>query len=293
MSEEGIMRRNSIARLTVVFEALALLPSAIRSLRLGTAIYMSGRSGTLLRALCIAAYDVLHKARYGQALDSQSRLALAALLELGAGANRLLDGKAETRDPQLTMKLRTAMRELRSRGHRSLVSSYLRHLIAQERLRPLPDGKHITAARIVAYREGVVRLSLGALATVASLTPDISTGIRATCDDSATNALFRIVMHCQIVDDVLDYRKDRAASLPTFLTAHDRTTFALSQTLKAVIAYGKTDAPIHSGATLLLRLGLVLLTGLTCTLVLLAWPALRTSDNKSGHGMSNGPLSLL
>lgn len=285
------MRRNSKARLTVVYEALALLPSAFRSLWLGTAIYMSGRSGTLLRVLCIAAYDVLHNARHGRPLDAQSRLALAALLELGAGANRLLDGKAATRDPQLAMKLRAVMRELRSRGHRSLVSSYLRHLIAQERLRPLPDGKHITAARIVAYREGVVRLSLGALATVACLTPDVSTGIRATRDESALNALFRIVMHCQIVDDVLDYRKDRAAGLPTFLTAHDRTAVALSQTLKAVIAYGETKAPIHTGATLLLRVGLVLVTGLTWTLVLLAWPILRTSHNNLGHGISSGPLS--
>ena len=41
----------------------------------------------------------------------------------------------------------------------------------------------------------------------------------ATYCDADLNILFRIVMQCQIIDDVLDYAKDMSAGLPSFLTA--------------------------------------------------------------------------
>ena len=50
-------------------------------------------------------------------------------------------------------------------------------------------------------------------------TPSVATtDIRAAHCDSDVDTLFRILMQCQIIDDVLDYAEDVSAGLPSFLT---------------------------------------------------------------------------
>ena len=59
-----------------------------------------------------------------------------------------------------------------------------------------------------------MRLSLGMVASTALGYPSLEEGIQATHRDDDLRIVFRIVMLCQIIDDVLDYSKDAAAGLP-------------------------------------------------------------------------------
>ncbi len=90
-----------------------------------------------------------------------------------------------------------------------------------ESSRPLPGGDHWQFQDVGLYREAVVRLSLGMVAATASGNRCLDEGIRATYCDADLKILFRIVMQCQIIDDVLDYSKDLSAGLPSFLTASE------------------------------------------------------------------------
>ena len=65
--------------------------------------------------------------------------------------------------------------------------------------------------------------------------------IRATHCDSDIAALFRIAMQCQIIDDVVDYRKDLCAGLPSFLTACAPLSQALTLTAEASRSYASGE----------------------------------------------------
>jgi hypothetical protein len=65
----------------------------------------------------------------------------------------------------------------------------------------------------------------------------IDEGIRATYCDDDLKILFRIVMQCQIIDDVLDYSKDMSAGLPSFLTASESLPEAIKRTHQAALGY--------------------------------------------------------
>ena len=64
-----------------------------------------------------------------------------------------------------------------------------------------------------------MRLSLATVAAIALDAECLEDAIRATHRDGELEALCRIAMQCQIIDDVLDYSTDLAAGLPSFLTA--------------------------------------------------------------------------
>jgi hypothetical protein len=247
-------------RASALIEALTLIPVAVRSFWCGATIYMSGRAGTPLRGLCIAAFDFLHRNRHAAPLDPQSREALAALIALGALANRLLDGKVGDCGPAVSKELWATLHVLKATQHRVLVQSYLKSIGTLERGRPAADNTPQGFASVVAYREDVIRLSLGAVAGIAGFSADLPAGIRATHNDDALNALYRIVMQCQIIDDVFDYRQDRAAGLPTFLSAHDDVTRALSEVRRAVKHYSDGRFSVQSGEMLLLSVSLAMTT---------------------------------
>src|SRR5687767_4450797 len=67
--------------------------AAISLLR-GLSLFLSGRPGTLLRVLCIAAFDTLHVLRLGKRLPRHDLKTLAVLLDCGACANEAFDHKA-------------------------------------------------------------------------------------------------------------------------------------------------------------------------------------------------------
>src|SRR5262249_13763845 len=155
----------------------------------------------------------------------------AALLDFGACANAAFDHKPWRRD-----ELRATLRLLQAGGHGSLAIEYLRRLRELERGRPRPGGD-LPFQRVRSYREGVVRLSLGMVAATARGTGRLDEGIDAIGADGNLNLLFRVVMQCQIIDDVLDYSQDLSAGLPSFLTASGSLPLALESTRQASLSY--------------------------------------------------------
>ena len=71
---------------------------------------------------------------------------------------------------------------------------------------------------------------MGMLATAAGLCGSLEEGIRGTTSDEDLNLVFRLVMLCQVIDDVVDYRVDEAAGLPAFLTGTCGVSRALELT---------------------------------------------------------------
>ena len=84
-------------------------------------------------------------------------------------------------------------------------------------------------------------MSLGAIAATVLNKGSIEDGIQATHRDADMVALHRIVMQCQIIDDVLDFSKDLHNGLPSFLTAHASLSEALALTSVAATQYATMD----------------------------------------------------
>jgi hypothetical protein len=80
-------------------------------------------------------------------------------------------------------------------------------------------------------------LSLATLAGIALNARSLDDAIQSTFCESDMDALFRMAMQCQIIDDVIDYREDLAAGLPSFLTASASLTEAIALTADAVRFY--------------------------------------------------------
>jgi hypothetical protein len=88
-----------------------------------------------------------------------------------------------------------------------------------------------------AYRENVARLSLATLVAIGLDADCLEEGLRATQSDDDVAAMFGMAMQCQVIDDVIDYKKDLAARLPSFLTASASLSDALALTAGATRAY--------------------------------------------------------
>jgi hypothetical protein len=157
---------------------------------------------------------------------------LAALLDFGACTNAMFDNKDYCRK-----EIRLTRQILDEAGLNSFVEESLRRLGELERRRPSPLEDDWQFHKVRFYREAVVRLWLGIVATAAIGNHCIDEGIRATYCDDDLKILFRIVMQCQIIDDVLDYSKDMSAGLPSFLTASESPPEAIKLTHQAAFGY--------------------------------------------------------
>jgi hypothetical protein len=132
----------------------------------------------------------------------------------------------------------------------------------------LPGGDHWQFQKVGLYREAVVRLSLGLVASTAHGNQRLDDAIRATCCDADLNILFRIVMQCQIIDDVLDYSKDMSAGLPSFLTACKSLPQAFELTRLAALGYADDRDLPRTGDLFPLRAALFLVS--TCAKLVIA-----------------------
>lgn len=198
----------------------------------GLLLLTSGRTRTPLRALCVAAFDTLHTIRHGTRLPTAELKVLATLLDFGAVANAGFDHKADRRrERRVTLQL------LEEAGLGPFVAEYLRRLGDLEGGRPPPGGDRAHFHEVRLYREAVVRLSLGVIATTASRDLCLDEAIEATHGGGDLNLLFRAAMQCQVIDDVRDYWADRSAGLPSFLTACESLPLALELTRQAARGY--------------------------------------------------------
>jgi hypothetical protein len=235
---------------------------AVRSLVRGLPLFFSARPKTPLRVLCIMAFDTLHMLRHAKPLPMPKLKMLAALLDFAACANAAFDNKDCCRQ-----ECRVTLQLLEEAGIRSSVVEYLRRLRDLESRRPLPGSGDWQFQKVGLYREAVVRLSLAMVATTSNCTQGLDEGIRATYRDAGLNILFRIVMQCQIIDDVLDCTKDRSAGLPSFLTSLESLPQAFERTRLVAIGYADDRDLPRTGDLLPLRSALLLVS--TCTKLIL------------------------
>ena len=210
-----------------------------------------------MRVLCVIAFDTLHLLRNAKPLPMPEVRVLAALLDFGACANAAFDNKDLCRH-----ECRETLQLLEEAGIGSSVVEYLRRLRDLESRRPLPGGDYRKFEKVRLYREAVVRLSLGMVAATANRNHYLDEAICATYCDADLNILFRIVMQCQIIDDVLDYTKDMSAGLPSFLTASKSLPQAFELTRMAALDYADGHELPRGGDVFALRSALFLVS--TC-----------------------------
>ena len=244
-----------------VTSTLIAILSLLRVLCLVFAI----RPGTPLRAMCLAAFDMLHVLRRGSRLSLSRLQTLSELLNLGANANAVFDGKRASPDSIDDIRAQLPVPQ-----HTAVPGDYLSELESLERRRPSPGGNAINHRAAQLYRESVVRVSLGMLATVSFDLPSLQTGIEATRRDHDLAIIFCIVMLCQIIDDVVDYSGDLASALPSFLTAHASLEEGLTQTTLAATEYHRELpesaclSPFRLAASLLAAFASISLTAGLC-----------------------------
>jgi hypothetical protein len=260
---------------------------AVRSVLRGLPLFFSARPKTPLRVLCIMAFDTLHMLRHAKPLPMPKLKMLAAFLDFAACANAAFDNKDCCRQEcRLTLEL------LEEAGIRSSAVEYLRRLRDLESRRPLPGSGDWQFQKVILYRESVVRLSLAMVATAANCAQGLDEGIRATYCDAGLNILFRIVMQCQIIDDVLDCSKDRFAGLPGFMTALRSLRQVFELTRLMAIGYADDRDLPRTGDLLPLRSALFLVSSCTKLIVILGRWTQRNHLGRQFTPSARGPRLL-
>lgn len=236
-----------MSRLNTLFLRQGTSRAGVRAVLYGTLhnvhFFFAARPKTPLRVLCIMAFDVLHLLRHDRPISRDRRKTLALLLDYGAALNTVHDGKPAQND-----ELQTTRILLENAGLQAPLHEYTRRLALLESDRPSPGGDAARFHAVQAYRESVVRLSLGMVAFAAGLHGSLHQGIDASTSDPDLNLLFRIVMLCQIMDDVGDYAIDHSANLPSFLTADKSLDDSLSMTRRAARHYATLSGTSCSAA---------------------------------------------
>jgi hypothetical protein len=251
---------------------------------------------TPLRVLGIVAFDTLHLHRGARVLPRARVEALAMFLDLEGFANASWDRKTVCEPEYAAVRLR-----LEQAGLGPLVAAYLRRLQDVESRRPLTGDDESRFEAVRSYREAVARLSIASAAAIAlggeALGRDALGGetvgrealaaLPAACGaagDCDVDTLFRILMQCQIVDDILDYPEDRSAHLPGFLTASPSLPQALAFADTAARTYGAPACDGSGRAAPPLRLALSVMTAAARGVIALAAWQMRHSRHAILHG---------
>lgn len=153
-------------------------------------------------------------------------------LDFQAGTNAMWDRK-----DLCAAEYAALQRRLENAGLGFWIAEYLRRLGELESRRPPVGGDRRRFDDVRSYREAVARLSLATIAAIALGAESLEDAIRSTHDESDLGTLFRMAMQCQIIDDVVDYRKDLSAGLPSFLTAAASLPEGIAWTAEAARAY--------------------------------------------------------
>jgi len=236
MSEQERTRRQPAGAIR------ASLVSAACFLR-GVPLFVSQAPRTPLRVLGIIALDTLHVLRRSRPMPRQRVHDLALFLDLEGCANRAWDHKA-----LCAASYRTLRQRLERAGLGSCLEAYLDRLRDLEGRRPAIGGDHRGADAVRSYREGVARLSIATAAAIALNDDCRAEHLDAAQGDADVDTLFRILMQCQIIDDVVDYAEDLAAGLPSFLTAPASLPQAMASTADAARSYARDGAPSSTDA---------------------------------------------
>ena len=173
----------------------------------GLPLFFCAAPRTPLRVLGIIALDTLHVLRTSQPLPRKRSRELATFLDFQACTNAAWDRK-----DLCAAEYRALRQRLEQAGLGLWIEEYLSRLRELESRRPPIGGDHRRFDEVRSYREAVVRLSLATITAIALNAECLDDGIQATHGDRDVDALFRIAMQCQIIDDVLDYAEDLSAA---------------------------------------------------------------------------------
>ena len=207
----------------------------------GLPLFFRATPRTPLRVLCIIALDTVHCLHHGRPLPRRRRTQLAAFLDFQACTNAFWDRKDLS-----VPEYRALQEQLERAGLGMWIAEYLTRLRELETRRPsIDDLQRFDDVR--SYREAVARLSLATIAAIALDEDCLDEGIRATHRDPNVAALFRMAMQCQIIDDVIDYKNDLSAGLPSFLTASPSLPQAIALTAGAVGLYAARHGAFAGG----------------------------------------------
>ena len=199
----------------------------------GLPLFFCASPKTPLRVLCIMALDTLHVLRHSRPLQRKNIRELGMFLDFQACTNAAWDQKELCEAEYQAIRQR-----LEQAGLGMWIDGYLNQVRELERRRPSIGGDRRRFDDVRSYREAVARLSLAAVTAIALNAKSLEDGIRETHGDGDVQTLFRIVMQCQIIDDVLDYEEDLFAGLPSFLTACVSLPRAMALTAEASRDYG-------------------------------------------------------
>jgi hypothetical protein len=193
---------------------------------------------TPLRILAIVAVDTLHVLRYARLLPRTRIRELAWLIDFQGCANAAWDGKRLSDVDYAAFQQR-----LVDAGLGVCIDEYLRLLRELETGRPAIGGDHRRFEEVRSYREAVARLAVSTVVAVGLNAECSAEHIRATRCDDDVEMLFRILMQCQIIDDVIDYQQDLSAGLPSFLTASASLSQSIALTAQSVSSYAANVPP--------------------------------------------------
>ena len=158
---------------------------------------------------------------------------------------------------------RALRQRLEAAGLGAWIAEYLRRLRELETRRPSVGGDLRDFDGLRSYREAVARLSLATVTAIALNAECLEDAVRATYCEIDVAALFRMAMQCQIIDDVIDYRKDLAAGLPSFLTASAPLPQAIALTADAARSYAESRGSLAGGGVFPLEAALYVITRVT------------------------------
>lgn len=225
----------------------------LRCLLRGLPHFFGRAPKTPLRVLGIVALDGLHVLRRSRPLSPKRIGELAMVLDFLGSANAAWDHKDLSHAEHQATRRRLEMADLGVH-----ISAYLNQLRELESRRPPIGGDHRRFDETRSYREAVARLSISTVTAIALDAERPAEAIRATQCDVDVEALVRILLQCQIIDDVVDYPEDLSASLPSFLTATSSVSQALELTAAASRSYATSRDSASGRALFPLRIALAL-----------------------------------
>ena len=231
----------------------------------GLPLFFCATPRTPLRVLGIIALDTLHVLRHSQPLPRKRISELAMFLDFEGCANASWDHKDLCEE-----EYRGIRQRLEEGGLGLCIETYLSRLRELESRRPSIGGGHRRFDQVRSYREAVARLSIATVAAIALNAKGREEDIRTAHSDSDVETLFRILMQCQIIDDVVDYTEDRSARLPSFLTASASLPQAMALTAEAARSYAASPERSSGNGVFPLRMALCVVTAVTKLVVRVA-----------------------
>ena len=270
MSEHRREARPAPARHGSVRISLVMTRCLLRSLPR----FFCASPKTPLRVLGIIALDSLRTLRTSQPLSRKRAGELATVLDFLGCTNAAWDHK------DLCRKEHEATRERLHRARLGAhIDAYLSRLRELESRRPRTGGDHRRFDEVRSYREAVARLCVGTIAAIALDAKGDNATTLPTERDPDVATLVRILLQCQIIDDVVDYTDDVSAGLPSFLTATGSVSQALELTSAAARSYGAGGELAAGVAIFPFRITLALFTAAATLVVRLAERRYRQDPN--------------